>query len=76
MFLKIKITCKCHCQYHICEAIDVEKVACPNCGIEHPFSAKLLAMLKTASEIPDGNIMDEGICTSVISLSEDMNNCL
>lgn len=46
MFMKIKISCPCHCLYVVNENINSDKVVCPNCGVEYPYSDKLIAMLK------------------------------
>lgn len=73
MFLKFKISCTCGCCYSSNENISVTKIICPNCGLEHPYSDKLLEMLKTAKEIPDGKPFDD-VRTSVISFEEDMKN--
>lgn len=51
MLLKFKITCRCGCTYTISESICTDKVSCSNCGAVHPYSEKLLLMLKTAAEI-------------------------
>lgn len=73
MFLKLKTSCSCGCAYYSNEKTNVDKIICPNCGLEHPYSSKLLMMLKTANEIPDGEIFKD-VSTSVISLLEDMQN--
>ena len=73
MFLKVKISCQCHCQYFLNENADVGKIVCPNCSIEHPHSAKLLQMLKCAKEITVGSIFDNEVCTTVISEVEELN---
>lgn len=76
MFLKFKISCTCGCGYSANENISTDKIICPNCGIEYPYSAKLISILKTAKEIPDGNQFDKEITISVISKQEDVKNCL
>lgn len=53
MFFKLKVSCTCHCDYYISERISTEKVVCPNCGKEHPYSHKIISMLHTANEIQD-----------------------
>jgi hypothetical protein len=35
------------------EAISADKISCPNCGKEHPYSKEILSMLHTANEIQD-----------------------
>lgn len=74
MFLKFKISCTCYCEYSANENISTDKIICPNCGVEYPHSAKLISILKTAKEIPDGNMFDKEIQTSVISKQEYMSN--
>lgn len=74
MFLKFKINCTCHCEYTVCEEASIKKIVCPNCGLEYPYSDKLLSILNTAKDIPDGNNFNKEIQTTVISESEDMNN--
>ena len=76
MFLKFKISCTCGCGYSANENISTDKIICPNCGIEYPYSAKLISILKTAKDIPSGNILDDKIETRVISSAEDMKNYL
>lgn len=66
MFLKFKVSCTCGCEYSANENISTDKIICPNCGTEYPHSAKLISILKTAKEIPDGNILDDKISTRVI----------
>lgn len=53
MFLKLKVSCTCHCDYYISERISTDKVVCPNCGKEHPYSHKIISMLHAANEIQD-----------------------
>lgn len=72
MELKFKISCTCHCQYTVNEELSTDKIICPNCGIEYPNSAKLIAVLNTAKDIPDGNLFNKEIETRVISSDEDM----
>lgn len=74
MFLKFKISCTCGCGYSANENISTDKIICPNCGTEYPHSDKLIYILKTAKEIPCGNILDDKIETRVISSAEDMKN--
>lgn len=40
MFIKIKVSCPCHCTYTVNEDINSDKVICPNCGKEYPYSAQ------------------------------------
>lgn len=73
MFLKLKVSCNCRCSYYLNEAISADKISCPNCGKEHPYSKEILSMLHTANEIDDGNVPGvETIKTSVISEWEDV----
>lgn len=74
MFLKFKINCTCHCEYTTNENISTSKIICPNCGLEYPYSDKLLSILNTAKDIPDGNRFNKEIQTAVISEQEYMNN--
>lgn len=74
MFIKIKVSCPCHCTYTVNEDINSDKVICPNCGKEYPYSGKLITMLNLASEIPDGNCLSNEHSVEVISLSECMSN--
>lgn len=74
MFVKIKVSCPCHCTYTVNEDINSDKIICPNCGLEYPYSDKVLSILKTAKEIPAGNITsDKECCISVLSLAEEMS---
>lgn len=74
MFVKIKVSCPCHCTYTVNEDINSDKIICPNCGLEYPYSDKVLSILKTAKEIPEGNITsDKECCISVLSLAEEMS---
>lgn len=76
MFLKVQITCTCSCKYVVNEKVSVDKITCPNCGKEYSNSAKLLDILNTAKEIPNGGLMSEEFPVRVISESEDMNTIL
>lgn len=72
MFLKFQITCTCHNRYTVNESVSADKIICPNCGLEYPYSDKALSILKTAKEIPEGNITsDKECCISVLSLGEE-----
>lgn len=73
MFFKLQIMCTCHCEYSMRENINTEKIVCPNCGLEHPHSAKLISMLKTAAEMPGGVSFAEEVCTRVIEDPEREN---
>lgn len=73
MFLKFQISCACHCKYSVNENIDTDKIICPNCNLEYPYSAKVLSILKTAKEIPDNEVFGE-TSIKVISAEEDMND--
>lgn len=73
MFLKFKIFCTCHCEYTVSEDLSTDKIICPNCGMEYPHSAKLISILNTAKEIPDGDFLSDEVRTRVISFSEDMS---
>ncbi len=53
MWLRFKILCSCQCSYTVGENIKLEKIVCPNCGLEHPNSEKLLSILKIANDIND-----------------------
>lgn len=74
MFLKFKISCTCHCEYTVCEDASISKIVCPNCGLEYPYSGKLLSILNTANDIPDGSRFNKKIQTAVISEQEYMSN--
>ena len=52
MWLRFKMSCTCQCSYSIGENTKADKIVCPNCGLEHPNSEKLLAILKIANDIP------------------------
>lgn len=71
MYLKFKIHCTCYCEYSVCENVSTSKITCPNCGLEYPHSDKLLSILNTAKDIPDGNFLNGEISTNVVSLMED-----
>ncbi len=64
--LSFKISCTCGCAYSINEDINVDKVACPNCGLPHPHSDKLISVLKLSSEIP-GACSEEDVFIKVMS---------
>lgn len=72
MELKFQISCTCHCQYTVNEELSTEKIICPNCGMEYPNSAKLISILNTAKDIPDGNLFNKEIEIKVIPADEDM----
>lgn len=76
MFLKFQITCTCHNRYTVNENVSADKIICPNCGLEYPYSDKVLSMLKTAKEIPKGDLMSEEFPIKAISENEDMNTTL
>ena len=67
MFLKFKLSCPCNCEYTVNEDIRTGKIVCPNCGLEYPHSAKLLSVLSTAKDIPDGEAFPTDIKITVIS---------
>lgn len=74
MLLKFQITCTCYSRYTVNEDISTSKIVCPNCGLEYPYSDKVLSILKTAKEIPAGNITsDKECCIGVLSLAEEMS---
>lgn len=73
MFLKFQITCTCHNRYTVNESVSADKIICPNCGLEYPYSDKALSILKTAKEIPDNETFGE-TSIKVISAEEDMND--
>lgn len=73
MFLKFKIFCTCHCEYTANENISTSKIICPNCGLEYPYSDKLLLILNTAKDIPKWEYGSNEIRTEVISQSEEDN---
>lgn len=72
MELKFQISCTCHCQYTVNEELSTEKIICPNCGMEYPDSAKLISILNTAKDIPDGNLFNKEIEIKVIPTDEYM----
>ena len=72
MNLKFKIFCTCGCEYTTNECICASRVICPNCGVEYPFSQKLISVLKEAKEIPDGCFFNNEHRIEVISSEEDM----
>ena len=74
MFLKFQITCTCYSRYTVNEDISASKIVCPNCGLEYPYSDKVLNILHTAKEIPDTNSFDKECDIRVISLEEYMNS--
>lgn len=74
MFLKFKISCTCHCEYTVNDELSTNKIVCPNCGMEYPHSAKLISILNTAKDIPDGEFLSGEVRTRVISSEEDMKN--
>ena len=74
MFLKFQITCTCYSRYTVNEDISTGEIICPNCGLEYPYSDKVLNILHTAKEIPDTNSFDKECDIRVISLEEYMSN--
>lgn len=72
MFLRVKVFCTCQCEYVVDENISTAKIACPNCGLEHPYSNELLSMLNSAKKIPDGNTFNLEISNRVIPNPEYM----
>lgn len=74
MELKFRISCTCHCQYTVNENLSTDKIICPNCGMEYPHSAKLIAILNTAKDIPEGEFLSDDFKTKVISSEEDMKS--
>lgn len=74
MNLKFKITCSCHCSYTVNEKINTNKILCPNCGSEYPYSEKLIYVLKTANEISEEeNGFGNSPSIQVITLSEELS---
>lgn len=67
MSISFKISCTCFCEYTINDKVCTNKICCSNCGTEYPYSDKLISVIKTASEIPDGNLAAEEIETKIIS---------
>lgn len=72
MELKFQISCTCRCKYNVNEKLSTDKIVCPNCGMEYPHSAKLIAILNTAKDIPEGEFLSDDFKTEVISSDEDM----
>lgn len=62
MWLSFKVFCTCQCSYTIGENISTDKITCPNCGLEHPYSDKLIAILKIADSIP-GHYSEDDVKT-------------
>lgn len=50
MFLKLKVSCNCRCSYYLNEAISADKISCPNCGKEHPYSKEILDLYHTYND--------------------------
>lgn len=69
MLLKLKINCTCECSYHVNERITENEISCPNCGKILSSSTKIIQMLKTADEIPDCELCEEGNNISIQPLS-------
>ncbi len=67
MFLKLKVSCNCRCSYYLNEAISADKISCPNCGKEHPYSKEILSMLHTAKEIQDVTDSTDALGVNTIS---------
>lgn len=67
MFLKLKVSCNCRCSYYLNEAISADKISCPNCGKEHPYSKEILSMLHTANEIQDVTDSTDALGVNTIS---------
>ena len=67
MFLQIKVSCNCRCSYYLNEAISADKISCPNCGKEHPYSKEILSMLHTAKEIQDVTDSTDALGVNTIS---------
>lgn len=67
MFLQIKVACNCRCSYYLNEAISADKISCPNCGKEHPYSKEILSMLHTAKEIQDVTDSTDALGVNTIS---------
>ena len=72
MFLKLKISCCCACEYSVSNNASTTKIVCPNCGKEYPHSDKLLSILKLSNDIPDGDLLSNECAISAISFHEDM----
>ena len=75
MYIGFSAHCLCGNSYTVSESISTDKIVCPNCGLTHPYSDKLISILKTASEIPCASILDKEVSTHVISFSEYVNDC-
>ena len=67
MFLQIKVSCNCRCNYYLNEAISADKISCPNCGKEHPYSKEILSILHTANEIQDVTDSTDALGVNTIS---------
>lgn len=67
MFLQIKVSCNCRCSYYLNEAISADKISCPNCGKEHPYSKEILSILHTAKEIQDVTDSTDALGVNTIS---------
>lgn len=67
MFLQIKVSCNCRCSYYLNEAISADRISCPNCGKEHPYSKEILSMLHTAKEIQDVTDSTDALGVNTIS---------
>lgn len=67
MFLQIKVSCNCRCSYYLNEVISADKISCPNCGKEHPYSKEILSMLHTAKEIQDVTDSTDALGVNTIS---------
>ena len=67
MFLKLKVSCNCRCSYYLNEAISADKISCPNCGKEHPYSKEILSMRHTAKEIQDVTDSTDALGVNTIS---------
>lgn len=67
MFLQIKVSCNCRCSYYLNEAISADKISCPNCGKEHPYSKEIFSMLHTANEIQDVTDSTDALGVNTIS---------
>ena len=67
MFLQIKVSCNYRCSYYLNEAISADKISCPNCGKEHPYSKEILSMLHTANEIQDVTDSTDALGVNTIS---------
>lgn len=72
MLLKFKIYCTCCCEYSVSEKTTASKIICPNCGVEYPYSDKLISILNTADQIPDGNRLSDEHEIKVTTFFEDM----